>query len=119
MRNLLLTATGLMAAATLPVSAASAQSFAADGFSGRVTSFNRDFGRGHRDGNHRPRDRRGDVVVGTWVEGGQWAHYNNRTFEPDSFNDWWHDRPDRAYPRWMSNNQNCERMWWSGSGWRC
>ena len=31
----------------------------------------------------------------------------------------WHDRPDRAYPRWMSNNQDCKRLWWSGGGWRC
>lgn len=37
----------------------------------------------------------------------------------DSFNDWWHDRPDRAFPRWMQNNQNCERKYWSGGGWRC
>ena len=37
----------------------------------------------------------------------------------DSFNDWWHDRPDRAFPRWMQNNQNCERKYWAGGGWRC
>lgn len=40
-------------------------------------------------------------------------------WRPDSFNDWWHDRPDRSMPRWVRNNQNCERMWWSGGGWRC
>jgi hypothetical protein len=37
----------------------------------------------------------------------------------DSFNDWWHDRPDRSMPRWVRHNQNCERMYWSGGGWRC
>jgi len=59
------------------------------------------------------------IVVGGvgWNEG--WALYNNRTFAPDSFNDWWHDRPDRSIPRWMSDNRNCERVWWSGAGWRC
>jgi hypothetical protein len=45
----------------------------------------------------------------------------NSSWEPDSFNDWWNDRPDRAYPRWISHNQDCtpDRMWWSGSGWHC
>jgi hypothetical protein len=45
----------------------------------------------------------------------------NRSFDPDKWNDWWHDRPDRSYPRWVWRNQNCtpDRMWWSGAGWRC
>jgi hypothetical protein len=45
----------------------------------------------------------------------------NRSWDPDSFNDWWNDRPDRAYPRWIFHNHNCtpDRMWWSGSGWHC
>jgi len=40
-------------------------------------------------------------------------------WRPEGFNDWWHDRPDRAFPRWVSGNARCERMWWSGGGWRC
>lgn len=45
----------------------------------------------------------------------------NDAFDPSQYNDWWHDRPDRAYPRWVWHNQNCtpDRMWWSGAGWRC
>jgi len=43
----------------------------------------------------------------------------NRSFDPDKWNDWWHDRPDRAFPRWMSHNEGCQRVWWSGGGWRC
>jgi hypothetical protein len=45
----------------------------------------------------------------------------NDAFDPGQFNDWWHDRPDRAYPRWVWHNQNCtpDRMWGSGAGWRC
>jgi hypothetical protein len=41
------------------------------------------------------------VVIGGfgWNEG--WALYNNRSFAPDSFNDWWHERPQRSFPRWM------------------
>jgi hypothetical protein len=79
-------------------------------------SFRRD-----RDGDRRRgRDRcRGDVVM-DWY-GGEWALYNNRSWEPDSYNDWWHDRPDRAYPRWVQHNRDCtaDRMWWSGQGWHC
>jgi len=50
------------------------------------------------------------------------ANYDiDRSWAPDSFNDWWHDRPDRAYPRWVWHNYDCsaDRMWWSGAGWRC
>lgn len=70
--------------------------------------------RGDRD---RRRSRR-DVVAWAWHDG-DWAYHNNRAFSPDSYNDWWHDRPDRAFPRWMQNNQDCKRLWWSGGGWRC
>lgn len=65
--------------------------------------------------------RRRDDQIGIWVNAGEWAKYNNRTFESDSFNGWWHDRPDRAYPAWMRNNQNMPncRLYWAGGGWRC
>ena len=56
---------------------------------------------------------------GVWVNGGEWARYNNPAFQSDSYNDWWHDRPDRAYPAWMRNNQRCEKLWYSGSTLRC
>ena len=67
----------------------------------------------------RHRDRDQGVFVGGYWPGGEWALHNNRSWQSDSYNDWWHDRPDRSYPRWVANNANCERMWWSGSGWRC
>ena len=117
MRMLFLTAAASLAAIALPASAADAQAFApAPGVSA-------DFGVSvHRDG--RVLDRRHRRGSGTTVVGGfgwspGWALYNNRSFEPDSYNDWWHDRPDRAFPRWMQNNQDCARLWWSGGGWRC
>ena len=55
---------------------------------------------------------------------GEWALYNNRSWDPDSYNDWWRDRPDRAFPRWVVEQRTrgtCspDRMWWSGSGWHC
>jgi len=71
---------------------------------------------------HGRRGRGRDTVVivdGAGYYGGEWALYNNRGWESDSYNDWWHDRPDRAYPRWLQNNQNCDRMWWGGGAWRC
>ena len=74
----------------------------------------------HGDRHHRRHDRsRGDIIVPWGWDDGDWAYYNNRTWQPDSFNDWWHDRPDRAFPRWVQHNENCQRMWWSGDGWRC
>lgn len=51
--------------------------------------------------------------------GGEWAEYNNRGWAPDSYNEWWHDRPDRAYPAWMRRNQDGPRPWYSGSVLTC
>jgi hypothetical protein len=52
------------------------------------------------------------------------SSYDDRDWAPQSANDWWHDRPDRAFPRWVMEQQargTCDpdRMWWSGSGWHC
>jgi hypothetical protein len=75
-------------------------------------------GRRHDRRRHRGRD---NIVVfgGPWGSPEAWALYNNRSWEPDSFNDWWHERPWRAYPRWIQRNQDCARMWWGGGAWRC
>lgn len=124
MRNLLLATAAVLAAAAVPVFPAQAQSSASAAFVG-VPSGNGGAGvRVHRGfGGHGDRGRHGRFddggAIGTWYEGGEWALYNNRTWEADSYNDWWHDRPDRAFPRWVMTNTNCERMWSSGSGWRC
>lgn len=144
MRTLLLGLAVPLAALAVPAAPAAAQGFAAD--SGRqFDRDSRDFGfardsgrfdgcylrgdrrfrahrdrRDDRDRRHR-RDRRVDcdISFGTFYEGGEWALYNNRSWESDSYNDWWHDRPDRAYPRWMRNNQDCARPWYAGSTLRC
>jgi hypothetical protein len=76
----------------------------------------RDF-RHDGDRRHRRSACRTDVVM-DWY-GGEWALYNNRSWEPESYNDWWHDRPERAYPRWMSRNQDCARRWYSGDVLTC
>ena len=75
------------------------------------------------DGDHH--HSRATVICDGWAYAdGQWALYNNRSWAPDSYNDWWNDRPDRAYPRWVQEQHmrgTCtpDRMWWSGSGWHC
>ena len=116
MRMMLLAAAGSIAMLTASASLAQVQSFGGSAFRGGHDGGGRD-GRGH---DHRgDRGPRGELVLG-YYNYGDWGRYNNRTFEPDSFNDWWHDRPDRAYPRWMlKNSQTCERQWSSGAGWTC
>jgi hypothetical protein len=52
------------------------------------------------------------------------SSYDDRDWMPESGNGWWHDRPDRAYPRWVQEQRaqgTCDpdRMWWSGTGWHC
>ena len=144
MRVMLLAAAGSLAALAAGTGPALAQQFTAEGFSGGHHGrhggglvdgqrFDRDFtcdlrDRSNRDivdrrGRHGRRDRGHDrfrdcLFVGDFY-GGAWAYYNNRTWDPDSYNGWWHDRPDRAYPRWVQNTQNCDRMWWGGGVWRC
>jgi hypothetical protein len=71
--------------------------------------------RGHRRHGHRNFD--GGVIIGDWSDG-DWGRYNNRSFEFDSYNDWWHERPWRSYPRWVSSG-TCDRMWWGGGTLRC
>lgn len=57
-------------------------------------------------------------VIMDWY-GGEWALYNNRSWNSDSYNDWWHDNPSRAYPAWMQRNQDCARKWYAGDTLSC
>ena len=93
----------------------------ADGYGGNngngffIVSGGGGFGGGYGGHHH----NNGNGQIGTWVNSGEWALYNNRQFQADSFNGWWHDRPDRAYPAWMRNNQDCQRQWYAGSVLTC
>ena len=80
----------------------------------RVHRGHRDLGRdAGRDHARRDRDRGGDVLF-------PYRDYQGDSlWRSDSFNDWWHDRPDRAFPRWVANNRDCQRLYWAGGGWRC
>ena len=46
-------------------------------------------------------------------------YQGDTAWRPESFNDWWHERPERSYPRWLQSNRNCERKWWAGETLRC
>ena len=110
-----------IAALLVAVPLAPAQALDRDGVrSGGSVRVHSGFGGGDRhDGrrDHRRRDRgQGDVFISDW---GYDDWDGGRAWESSSYNDWWHDRTDRAFPRWVQNNQNCERVWSSGSGWRC
>lgn len=76
-------------------------------------------------GEHCRHIRVGDRMAGVAFGYGAGGYYDygdfdgNRSFDPDKWNDWWHDRPDRAYPRWMSRNQDCARPWYSGDVLTC
>jgi len=75
----------------------------------------------HGGGGH---DVRAGAQFGCGGYADNWGYYDpqiNRSWDSDSYNDWWHDRPDRAYPRWVQQNAGCtpDRMWWSGNGWHC
>jgi hypothetical protein len=75
-----------------------------------------------RDGRDGRRNRRGGYGRDIYVQeyyGGDWARYNNRGWDSDSYNDWWHDQPHRSMPRWVERNRDCQRQWWSGGGWTC
>ena len=144
MLKLSLIAAASLAALGMPAAAADGQRWSDANFmaAANVTvhrggQFGGGHGGGHHDGNHHGhrmhgfprwesadardhRHHRGDDNF----DGFGWGYYDadiNRSWDPDSFNDWWHDRPDRAFPRWVRNNAGCDedRMWSSGSGWRC
>ena len=76
--------------------------------------------RGGGDGDHRRHRRDRPIVVetGSVDYGGEWALHNNRSFASDSYNDWWHDNPERAFPRWVTSGQ-CARQWYGADTLRC
>ena len=109
-----LLAVAVSLAATLPAPAG-AEALAFGGPSS--PSFSSGFPTG-RDGDFR-HDRRRHRGFGDNVLIVDREYQGDTAWRADSYNDWWHERPQRSYPAWMSRNQNCERMYWSGGGWRC
>ena len=123
-----LVAAAALAVIAVPAASAQAQRWSDPNFGaaagvtvhrGAHHHFKGDFVSADRDGRRHHRGSSDSLFAGAWAYGD--SIEPNRSWDSDSFNDWWHDRPDRAFPRWVQNNQNCtpDRMWWSGSGWHC
>ena len=131
MRTMLLGLAAPLAAITIPTAPAVALDPAGPQFivgsavgvtvhRGGPGRFDRDFRRGDRRGHDRDRrDRRRhrDVDGFVYLDDREWQ--GDTAWRHNSYNDWWHERPHRSFPRWVRNNQGCERQWWSGAGWRC
>ena len=115
MRTLLLGIATLALAAPVPAAAQSAPGlqFSARSGSGHHGGFNRG-GSDRRDGRRNRGNFGGVVYYDDYRE-----YQGDTAWKSDSFNDWWHDRPDRAYPRWVTTNQNCERKWFAADTLRC
>jgi hypothetical protein len=119
MRAVLLGFGASLAATTLPAVPAEAVQASAGQ---PAASFGGGFatGRDHRDGRRHHRDFRHRNFGGfDGVIAYDRDYQGDTAWRSNGFNDWWHNRPDRSYPRWVQDNQSCERKWWSGSGWRC
>ena len=71
---------------------------------------------GDRDRDHRRRHHDND---GAFLYDYDREYQGDTVWRSDSFNDWWHDRPDRAYPRWILSNQNCDKQWYQGDMLKC
>lgn len=114
MRALLAIAAATAAVLAIPVSPAAADD-RDKGFTGRPTApVDPFFGSGDfRRNDRRRRDRGGDIFLGDW------EYTGNQIWRPESFNDWWHERPNRSYPAWVLRNRDCQRMWWDGAVLRC
>jgi hypothetical protein len=109
-------------AAMTSLSPLQAQSFGTGSFAlssggGQVSTWSGD-GR-HHDG-RRVHVHRGLADAYAYLGYNDYGDFDgNRGFDPDKWNDWWHDRPDRAYPRWLTRNSDCARRWYSGDVLTC
>ena len=118
MRVVLLAAAATLAAIALPAASAEAQSGAAAGFTGSSVSSGQFIGSpSFRGGFRHDRRRNRDFDGAAFLYDREYQ--GDTVWRADSYNDWWHERPWRSYPAWVTRNQNCERQWWSGGGWHC
>jgi hypothetical protein len=116
MRVVLLAAAGLIAAAAVTTPAAAQGGTAAAGFTGVTVHHGSGFtGRSFHGNRDRRRNRNFDDGFLVYDR----EYQGDTLWRAESYNDWWHERPWRAYPAWVNRNQNCERQYWSGGGWTC
>ena len=117
MRVALLAAAGLVGAAATSAPGA-AQSGAAAGFTGATAAHSGQFTSSFRGDRGRHDRRRHRGFEGAFYYGDR-EYQGDTAWRAEGFNDWWHERPNRSCPAWMTRNQNCERQWWSGDTLRC
>jgi hypothetical protein len=108
-------------AAITSASPVQAQSFGAGSFAlssgGAVSTWSR---AGRRHDGMRVRVHPGEAAAYADLGYNDYGDFDgNRGFDPDKWNDWWHDRPDRAYPHWLTRNSDCARRWYSGDVLTC
>jgi hypothetical protein len=113
MRALLIVTAASLAAITVPAGSAAAEDNDGAFVGIPSTTIDSGFGRGFRNDRRRVRSQGGDIFLGDW------EYTGNQTWRPDSFNDWWHERPNRAYPAWVQRNRDCQRKWWQGETLTC
>jgi hypothetical protein len=112
MRGLFVFAAVALAATAIPAAPAVAEG-SDSGFTGIVAgSGNSGFGNGFR---HDRRRLRGTDTILVYDR----EYQGDTAWRPESFNDWWHERPNRSYPAWVLRNQDCQRKWWDGAVLRC
>jgi hypothetical protein len=113
MRALLIGAAATIAAIAIPGGPATAAD-TGGGFVGIPSaSVNSGFGNGFRHDRRRNRGLDGAILYYDREYQGDTA------WRSDSFNDWWHERPNRSYPAWVLRNQDCQRKWRDGAVLRC
>ena len=64
---------------------------------------------------HDRRGLRGTDTVFVYDRGYQ----GDTAWRAESFNDWWHERPNRSYPAWVMRNRDCQRRYWQGTTLTC
>lgn len=114
MRALLAFAAVSLAALTVCAVPASADDGPRVGFVSGGSGFHTVLGHGDFDRRDRRRHRGTDTIF-VYDRGYQ----GDSAWRAESFNDWWHERPNRSYPSWVMRNRDCKRMWWDGSVLRC
>ena len=124
MRAFLAFAAAPLAAVALPAAPASAEDSPRSVFvSGGGSFFDGSgfhFGLGHddRDDRRDRRDRRRLRGTDTVIVYDR-DYQGDSAWRAESFNDWWHERPNRSHPAWLMRNGDCQRKWWDGSVLRC
>ena len=130
MRSMVLGLAAPLAALVLPAAPAAALDPASPQFTAGAAAgvtvhrggpgrFDRSFSRDRRGPDRDRRDRRRDRDFDGFVYLDDREYQGDTAWRANSYNDWWHERPWRSYPRWVSSNRDCERVWQGGGVWRC